>query len=360
MTDLQALGWSTTFEQHFAPYTDQGLVPGRVTCEHTDAWLVSHEGGQVTASVPGRFRNAALSRSEFPAVGDWVGLELPQANGKAQIQTVLPRKSSFSQGAGDGEQVIAANIDTLFLVTGLDDNYNVRRIERYVTLAWNSGANPVVVLSKADLCPEVEERVAAVEEAVMGVPVHAVAAPTNRGIDSLEQYLDAGSTAAFVGSSGVGKSTLINCLVGVQHMFTSETRDHDSRGRHTTTHRELVCLPSGGLLIDTPGLRELGMWGTDEGLAETFADVEALIPDCRFADCQHQTEPGCAVQGAISRGELDPGRLTNYQKLKREFARVARKAAPRDPRARGTEKRRSIRHSRRDTRRHLRGDDPDA
>ena len=314
----------------------------------------------MTASVPGRFRNAAVSRSEFPAVGDWVALELPPGTGKALMQAVLPRRSSFSRGAGDGEQVIAANVDTLFLVTGLDDNYNVRRIERYVTLAWNSGANPVVILSKADLCPDFGERVAEVEASAMGVPVHAVAAPDGMGTDALEQYLEPGSTAAFVGSSGVGKSTLVNCLVGTRHMSTSQVRDHDSRGRHTTTHRELIRLPAGGLLIDTPGLRELGMWGTDQGLAETFADVEALIPNCRFADCQHQTEPGCAVQDAIGRGELDPGRLANYHKLRREFARVARKAHPHERRARGTEKRRSIRHSRRTTRRHLRGDDPDA
>jgi len=328
--NLDSLGWTDFFQGNFSEFAAHGLAPARVALEHRDVYEVFSEAGEQRAVVSGRFRHNALCKSDFPTVGDWVALEIGKEGGDAIIQAVLPRRSKFSRGYGsksptEQERLIAVNIDTLCLVTGLDDDFNVRRIERYVTLAWDSGAEPVIVLNKADLCESLDERVAEVVGIAMGVPVHAVSAQDG-DVESLQPYLGKGPTTAFVGSSGVGKSTLINCLIGDQYMDTGAVRDDDSRGRHTTSHRELIFMQTGGLLIDTPGMRELQMWGDDDGFKESFVDVEQLADKCRFNDCKHGSEPGCEVQAAIERGELERSRLVNYFKLEREYARVARKS----------------------------------
>jgi ribosome biogenesis GTPase len=226
-------------------------------------------------------------------------------------------------GGKTDEQVLAANIDTVFLVSGLDGDYNVRRLERYVTVAWDSGAVPVIVLNKADLRDDIEEVVEEVESVAFGVPVLALSAAENTGMEQLTEYIKPGKTAAFLGSSGVGKSTLINRLLGEEKLKTTEVREDDQRGRHTTTHRELLLLPEGGIVIDTPGMRELQLWADDEGLSRTFPDIEALFEQCRFRDCTHNSEPGCAVKQALDDGSLDRKRYQNYLKLQKELKHLS-------------------------------------
>ncbi|MCC7261010.1 MAG: ribosome small subunit-dependent GTPase A [Candidatus Latescibacteria bacterium] len=325
--DLKDLGWNPFFAEHFEAH--KGLVPARVACQHRDLYVVYSEAGEWTAEVPGKWRHTARSPAEFPAVGDWVGVT-PREEDKATIHALLPRRSSFTRraaGVRTDEQVIAANIDTLFLVNGLDGDFNLRRLERYLTLAWDSGAAPVIVLNKADQCAEVDERLAEVEGIAFGVPVYAVSALEDQGLEALSPYLGAGKTVAVVGSSGVGKSTLTNSLLGRQHLKVNAVREDDSRGRHTTSHRELVLLEQGGLIVDTPGMRELQLWADEEDLSEGFGEVEELAAQCRFGDCRHQREPGCAVRAAVARGQLEEGRLESYFKLKREIENLSRRQA---------------------------------
>ncbi|GAB4216519.1 MAG: ribosome small subunit-dependent GTPase A [Synechococcales cyanobacterium] len=255
-------------------------------------------------------------------MGDWVALRPINAS-QGVIEAILPRRSQFSrQAAGHStqEQVVAANIDTVFLVSGLDGDFNVRRLERFLTAAWDSGARPVMVLNKADLCPEVDALIQAVENIAPDVPVLAVSAESGQGLEQLYPYLGAGQTVALLGSSGVGKSTLTNRLVGSPIQRTQAVRLDDSRGRHTTTSRQLIPLPQGGWILDTPGMRELKLWQADTGLLSTFEEISELTHQCRFRDCTHQTEPGCAVQQAVADGRLERGRLENFLKLQRELA----------------------------------------
>jgi ribosome biogenesis GTPase len=293
--------------------------------EHYRLWT---EDGPLTGMVSGRFRHETVTFGDFPAVGDWVAAAARPGQGAATIHAVLPRTSAFRRivaGGRSDDQVVAANVDTVFLMTGLDGDFRLRRIERYLALAWGSGATPVVVLSKADLCPDVDERVERVEATAAATPVHAVSATEGTGLDKLEPYLQPARTVALMGSSGVGKSTLINALLGAELLETNAVREADSRGRHTTTHRELVVLPGGALLIDTPGMRGLGLWGEDAEPDDVFSDVESFARDCRFTDCNHASEPGCAVQQAIANGTLEIERYDSYLKLKREARSAERR-----------------------------------
>jgi ribosome biogenesis GTPase / thiamine phosphate phosphatase len=279
------------------------------------------------AEVSGKYRHQAEGR--FPAVGDWVAMSR-HAQDRGIIHALLPRQSAFvrkAAGMETKEQVVAANIETIFIVTGLDDNYNLRRIERYLTLAWESGAVPVVILNKCDLCSDLDARVSEVEALVIGTAVHALSARDGQGLDALKIYLVGGKTAAFLGSSGVGKSSIINRLLGDERLATNALSDAASRGRHTTTHRELLILPDGGIVIDTPGMRELQVWGDEKGLKQAFEDIEELAMQCRFRDCSHQSEPGCAVRAAIDDSRLEPERLQSYLKLKKELVYLAAKQA---------------------------------
>ncbi|MFZ5981907.1 MAG: ribosome small subunit-dependent GTPase A [Candidatus Zixiibacteriota bacterium] len=327
---IEDLGWDIFFRSNFEKIRQEGLVPARVSLEHKNIYQVMSEAGEYLAEVSGRYRHETESRADFPAVGDWVAITPRPNEGRATIHRLLPRKSGFSRkavlsggmpdtGGRTDEQVLAANIDTVFLVSGLDGDYNLRRMERYITVAWDSGAVPIIVLNKSDLCENLDEVVEEVEGVAIGVPVLALSAAVNTGMEQLAGHLTPGKTAAFLGSSGVGKSTIINRLLGEEKMKTSAVSEYDQRGRHTTTHRELILLPGGGIVIDTPGMRELQLWTDDEGLSRTFPDVEALVEKCRFRDCTHGSEPGCAVKKALADGTLDAGRYQNYLKLQKEL-----------------------------------------
>lgn len=320
--NLEQLGWNDRIASSFMPYREQGFVAGRVAVEYRDCYLIYLEQGKQFAEVTGKFRYQATGLQDFPAVGDWVAVQ------QTTIHAVLPRLSKFSRkivGSTTEEQVIATNVDTVFLVSGLDGDFNLRRIERYLVLVWESGSIPVIVLNKADLCTDLERRIAEVQAIALGVPVIALSATQQQDIEALQPYLQPGKTIALLGSSGVGKSTLTNQLKGEQAQAVQAVRQGDDRGKHTTTHRQLIPLPSGALIIDTPGMRELQLWSGAEALPETFAEVEDLAQQCRFRNCQHEQEPGCAVQAAISMGQLDSSRLQNYQKLQRELQYMARK-----------------------------------
>jgi ribosome biogenesis GTPase len=321
--DLTSLGWNDTLADAFQPYAAEGLLPARIALEHTHIYRVIAEEGEWLARVSGRLRHRAGGRVDFPAVGDWVAVERAAQGGDARIRAVLPRFSRFSRrAAGDPteEQIVAANINTVFLVGGLDGDFNPRRIERYLVVAWESGATPVVVLNKADLVEHAERMVDEVVRIAPGVPVHAVSCRVPESLSLLHVHLGPGQTGALLGSSGVGKSTIVNQLIGRELMRTRDVRESDSRGRHTSTARQLVLLPTGGVLIDTPGMRELQLWDTGEALSGAFADIDRLAVACRFRDCSHLHEPGCAVRAAVDAGQLTAERLVNFQKLRDEQA----------------------------------------
>nr|WP_085522787.1 ribosome small subunit-dependent GTPase A [Tuberibacillus sp. Marseille-P3662] len=326
--NLNKLGWHTDFEEAFTGYRKEGLTVGRVALEHKGSYQVFAEYGSLRAEISGKYHYQAETREDFPAVGDWVVISLRPEMNQAMIHAVLSRKSKFSRksaGVKSDEQIVAANVDTVFLVMALNHDFNIRRIERYLVMAWESGANPVIILSKADLCDDTDEKVSDVESVALGVPIHVISVVDETGFDGLTQYLDEGQTIALLGSSGVGKSTLINHLYGEAVQHVQDTRLGDDKGRHTTTHREMILLPSGGVLIDTPGMRELQLWDSIDGIDHSFSDIEALARECKFNDCRHDSEPGCAVKAAIKDGQLDQGRYDSYVKLQRELAFLQRK-----------------------------------
>ena len=330
MNDLAVWGWNERVSALFQPLSDahEGVVPGRVLAEHRGGYMVATESGDLDSTVSGRYRHEASAAEDFPAVGDWVAVEIAEGGQSAVIQALLPRLTRFVRPArGDipGAQVVAANVDLVLLVTALDHDFNLRRLERYLALAWSSGAEPVIVLNKADVCDDVPARTADVAMIAPGVPIRVMSARDGTGLDSLAPLLEPGKTVALIGSSGVGKSTIVNALLGWERQSTGEVREDDQRGRHTTTMRELMVTPSGALLLDSPGIRSVGMWDIDAGLSDAFADVEEIASLCRFSDCAHGTEPGCAVQAAISAGTLPAARLESQQKLAREWAHTARR-----------------------------------
>ena len=337
---IETLGWDRGWSEAFMPHAALGRRPARVVAVHRETSIVRDGDGDRPASVSGSFRFEALATADYPTVGDWVALDPADV-----IAAVLPRRSVFKRLAADGtrrggglddEQVMASNVDVALLVAGLDNDFNLRRIERYLAVAWSSAITPVVVLNKSDLDGDTDGRLVAVDAIAPGVAIVAVSAWTGAGLDELLTHLRPGTTAAILGSSGVGKSTLVNALLGEARQRTAEVRVSDSRGRHTTTHRELFELPGGALLVDTPGIRALEVLGADEGLEPAFDDVASLAAQCRFSDCAHAGEPGCAVGEALAAGRLSEDRLESHRKLEREMARAARQG---DPRARAEHRR---------------------
>lgn len=327
-TLITQYGWSDLLAQAFAPHARSGHKPGRVVAQHRDGYLVATDEGEVRAKASGRLVHEA-EEADRPAVGDWVALAPNPTDRGATIQAVLPRRTAFVRRAADSArkvQVVAANIDVAFIVTSMNADLNPRRIERYLAAAWQSGARPVVVLTKSDLSSDPQGQAAEITALAPGCPVLTISARQGLGLDALLAEVAPGETCVLIGSSGVGKSTLVNAFLGEDRMSTQAIREADDQGRHTTSHRELVLLPGGGLILDTPGIREVGLIDADEGVSVVFDDIERLARDCRFNDCGHAHEPGCAVQAALQSGALDPARWAHFQKLGRELAAADGKA----------------------------------
>jgi ribosome biogenesis GTPase len=325
---IEQYGWSDALDGAFAEHAGAGYTPARVVAQHRDGYVVVTRDGEMRASAAGRLIHEA-GEAGYPAVGDWVALALNEGEQSATIHAVLPRRTAFVRRAADSVQtvqVMAANVDVVFIVTSMNADFNPRRIERYLAAAWQSGARPVVVLTKSDLSADPEAQVAELAAVAGDCPILPVSARDGLGLDALLAQVGPGETCVLIGSSGVGKSTLVNAFLGQDRMATQAIREADDQGRHTTSHRELVLLPGGGLILDTPGIREVGLIDADEGVGVVFDDIEDLTRECRFNDCSHANEPGCAVQGALASGALNPARWAHFNKLGEELAAVEGKA----------------------------------
>jgi len=338
---LTDLGWDERFAADFASLAAAPDVePGRVAIEFNYLYRVYVTSGEIEAVLAGRVRHHASSRGDLPAVGDWVGVRR-RDDPRGAIVFVLPRRTRFSRrmaGNTTDEQVVAANIDVVFITMALDADFSVRRLERYLLMARESGAEPVVVLTKPDLADDLAARLTEVVTVAADAAVHVVSPRTGEGLEPIRARLAPGATGALLGSSGVGKTTIINQLAGGAPRATREVRASDSKGRHTTTHRELIRMPGGGLVIDTPGMRELQLWDAPEGVRQTFDDIETLAPGCHFGNCRHRDEPKCAVKQAVAEGTLDAARLESYVKLQDELSFLAQQQ---DQRAQIEERRRA-------------------
>ena len=318
LMNIKKYGFSEAFSNEIPK--DSLLEPARVLSQEKGFYRVAADKGEKLAELSGKFRFQAEASSEYPAVGDFVLVNWNESGSSAIIESLLPRKSAFirkAAGEPQQEQVVAANIDTVFLCMALNNDFNLSRLERYISIAWDSGASPVVVLTKSDLCDDLENKRSEVSSIAFGVDILVTTSMEEDGYKELLPFISEGKTIAFIGSSGVGKSTLINRLLGKEYLKTNGLRN-DDKGRHTTTPRELFLLPSGGMVIDTPGMREFGMWDNDTGIDRTFADIEELAAQCKFRNCTHTNEPGCAIQKALTTGELETDRWQSYQKLKAE------------------------------------------
>ncbi|GGH87281.1 ribosome biogenesis GTPase [Pullulanibacillus pueri] len=325
MYELKSLGFNNFFSEQIqaTPYEI-----GRVATSANGIYKLLSSKGEFLSQVSGKFRHLAEKSRDFPCVGDWVLFEPLIGEPKGVIHSVLTRNSLLSRhvaGEKNEEQLMAANVDTVFLVNALNQDFNLRRMERYLMQVYESGASPVFVLTKRDLCSNLEEKVQAVEEIALGVPIIPVDALHNDGVEAIQALIKEGQTVSLLGSSGVGKSTLVNRLIGKETQKTQDIREEDAKGRHTTTHRELFLLEKGGVIIDTPGMRELQLWSGEEAASETFKDIETLADQCKFRDCHHEQEPGCAIKIAIENGELSSERYKSYVKLQREAKFLALK-----------------------------------
>ena len=332
--NLKSIGWNKYFRDHFQQYKSKDHVPARVVSELKKTYILLCSKGELKASARGILWHQKKSQSETPVVGDWVAVNLLPEENTASIVDILPRKSSFSRKAAGGrkrysggkavEQVIVANIDIGIITIGLDRDFSLRRIERYLTLVQGSGSKPIIVLNKTDLCKDYRKRKNEATKIAGRVPVLSMTALKKRQVKALNHYIKSGKTAALLGSSGVGKSTIINQLLGYERQRVKELSSTIGKGQHTTSQRELIMLPTGGLIIDNPGMREVQLWAEEEHLTDTFSDIDTLAQNCRFRNCQHETEPGCAVKRALEKGELDKNRLMNYSKMKNEVTKLSK------------------------------------
>ena len=324
--DLKKMGWNSFFEESFRPFQLEGLAPGRIITVQRNRYIALTETGETKVKVSGKFKFDATEKGSYPVVGDWVAIKKGITEEVGTIKKVLPRRNKFSRkvaGLTTEEQILVANIDMIWIVSGLDNDFNIQRIERYLTLASESRSKQVVILNKSDLCDNPEERREEVSKITQNTPIHILSAKLNQGLETLDQYLEEGKTIAILGPSGVGKSTILNKLLGVDHQEVGEVRETDGHGRHITAYRELFILPKGGMIIDNPGVREMQLWSKGEGLSEIFKDVEEIIQQCKFTNCNHENEPGCAVKEALDTGKLDPRRYAHYLKLKKEVEFLA-------------------------------------
>jgi ribosome biogenesis GTPase len=333
--NLKSLGWNKYFSDNFKQHKIKGLLPARVISEHKKSYILLCRKGELKASARGKLWHQKESRQKTPVVGDWVAAELLPEENTAHITHILPRKSSFSRKTAGGrkrysggklsEQVIVANIDIGIITAALDRDFNLRRIERYLALIQGSGSKPMIILNKTDLCKDYRKRKKETTQIASGVPVITMTALRKGQVKVLKDYIKPGKTAALLGSSGVGKSTIINQLLGYERQRVKELNDSIGKGKHTTSLRELIMLPDGGLIIDNPGMREIQLWADEETLDDTFSDIDALARHCRFRNCQHGPEPGCAVKVSLEKGELTYNRLNNYLKMKSELIELLKK-----------------------------------